>query len=328
MTPAIWSWRGRYLPISARRQPDPNTANDPSFASLDATVAELLRAVIAPNTRRAYQGDLDHFRRWGGDIPASALCVARYLAAHAETHSPATLTRRVVAIGRAHASGGLPDPTASELVRLTLRGIRRTYGRPQRRATALRAEHLAAIVATLDTSIKDVRDRALLLVGFAGAFRRSELSAAVCSDIEWRSQGIVLSLPRSKTDQEGQGRTVAIPCRRDAVCPVNALREWLEAGRITDGPLFRPITKGGQVLGSSLSGNATAEIVKQHVMAIGLDPELYSGHSLRAGFATSAAAAGVPSWKIRAQTGHASDAMLNRYIRAGELLAEEVSHEF
>jgi integrase len=192
------------------------------------------------------------------------------------------------------------------------------HGRPQRRAVALRAEQLAAIVATLDGSIKDLRDRALLLVGFAGAFRRSELSAAVCRDIERRPQGVVVSLPRSKTDQEAQGRKVAIPYGREAVCPVNALGEWLEAARITDGPLFRPVTKGGQVISSRLSGDAIAAIVKQRVVAIGLDPSLYSGHSLRAGFVTSAAAAGVPSWKIRTQTGHTSDAMLNRYIRAGE----------
>jgi hypothetical protein len=189
--------------------------------------------------------------------------------------------------------------------------------RPQRRVAPLRVEQLAEIVARLDGSIKDTRDRALLLVGFAGALRRSELTAAECQDVEWRPQGIVLTLPRSKTDQEGQGRAVAIPYGSAPMCPVDALKEWLEAAHISEGPLFRPVPKGGAVLASRLSGNSVAAIVKQHVMAIGLDPSCFSGHSLRAGFATSAAAAGVPAWKIRAQTGHTSDAMLARYIREG-----------
>jgi integrase len=142
-------------------------------------------------------------------------------------------------------------------------------------------------------------------------------------DIEWRSQGVIVCLPRSKTDQEGQGRKITIPHGRGTMCPVDALKDWLEAAQIAIGPLFRPITKGGHVMGSPLSGDAIAAVVKRRVATIGLDPEFYSGHSLRAGFATSAAAAGMPSWRIRAQTGHASDAMLDRYIRAGELLSGE-----
>ncbi len=113
-------------------------------------------------------------------MPASPDVVARYLAAHATTHVVATLARRVVAIRRAHALQGLPDPVRSELVRLTFRGIRRAHGRPQRRAAALAAEAIAAIVASLGDSVRDARDRALLLIGFAGAFRRSELSAVDC----------------------------------------------------------------------------------------------------------------------------------------------------
>src|SRR5262245_9149348 len=143
-------------------------------ACLDVTVRELLEATAAPNTRRAYESGLRHFRSWGGSIPAPPELVARYLAHHARSLAVATLARRLVAIRPAHALEGLPDATASPLVRQTFRGLRRAYGRAQRRVTALTAEQLAAIVSALGSSLKDARDRALLLVGFAGAFRRSE----------------------------------------------------------------------------------------------------------------------------------------------------------
>ena len=174
----------------------------------------------------------------------------------------------------------------------------------------LRVEHLSAVVSVLGRSTRDIRDRALLLIGFAGAFRRSELSAVNCNWIERTEQGIVLTLPRSKTDQEGRGRSVAIPRVGGPICPVAALDAWLQASGIVDGPLFRPVSKAGKVLESRLSASAVAIIVKQRAAQIGLDPERYSGHSLRAGFATSAAAAGLSVWQIKGQTGHVSDAVV------------------
>ncbi len=285
----------------------------------DPKVIEFIIAATASNTHRAYQSDLAHFLAWGGSIPAGPDLVAEYLAAHAQTLAMATITRRVVAIRRCHALQGLPDPTNSELVRLTLRGARRLHGHPQQRVAPLRIEHLCAIVSVLGGSTRDVRDRALLLVGFAAAFRRSELSAVNCNWIERTERGIVLTLPRSKTDQEGRGRSVAIPRVGGPICPVAALDAWLEVSGIADGPLFRPVSKPGQVLEMRLSASAVAIIVKQRAAQIGLDPERYSGHSLRAGFATSAAAAGLSVWQIKGQTGHVSDAVLGRYIREVDL---------
>src|SRR5262249_43199119 len=183
--------------------------------------------------RRAYDSDLRHFLAWGGGLPASPGVVARYLGAHAANHSMATLARRLVAIRRAHALPSLPDPVPSELVPLTFRGIRRARGRPQRRAAALTTERIAAIVASLGDSVRDVRDRALLLIGFAGAFRRSELSSIDCKSIERTVPGIVITIPKSKTDQEGQARHVAIPRSRNAICPIKALDLWLERSRIS-----------------------------------------------------------------------------------------------
>src|SRR6516162_5481195 len=199
-------------------------------------VLHFIEAATAPNTRRAYDSDLRHFLAWGGSLPASPDVVARYLAAHATTHAVATLARHLVAIRRAHALRGLPDPGRSELVRLTFRGIRRAHGRPQRRAAALTAESIAAIVVSLGESVRDARDRALLLIGFAGAFRRSELSRIDLESIERTDPGIVITVRRSKTDQEGQARQVAIPRGRNHICPVRALEQWLELSGISEGP--------------------------------------------------------------------------------------------
>jgi hypothetical protein len=147
-----------------------------AIACTDPKVLHFIEAATASSTRRAYDSDLKHFLAWGGSLPASSDVIARYLAAHATTHAVATLARHLVAIRRAHALQGLPDPVRSELVRLTFRGIRRVHGRPQRRAAAVLAEEMAAIVASLGDSLRDCRDRALLLIGFAGAFRRSAYS--------------------------------------------------------------------------------------------------------------------------------------------------------
>ena len=147
----------------------------PDPRRFDPKVREFLQASIAASTRRAYQSDLDHFLAWGGSMPATPETIARYLADFATMLSMATLARRIVAIGRTHILRGFSNPAANDLVRITLRGIRRTYGRPQERVAALTKEQLIAITSTLGNSPKDIRDRALLLIGFAGAFRRSEL---------------------------------------------------------------------------------------------------------------------------------------------------------
>ncbi len=170
--------------------------------------------------------------------------------------------------------------------------------------------------------MKDARDRALLLIGFAGGFRRSEIVGLNCDDVERVRQGLVITLRRSKTDQEGAGRKVGIPFGRTRHCPVLALDQWLAISGIEAGPVFRPVNRHGRVSSERLSGEAVSLIVKERVAADSIDPTGYSGHSLRAGFATSAAQAGVSMLKIRSQTGHASDGMLARYVRAGELFLD------
>jgi len=281
----------------------------------DPKILEFIEAATAENTRRAYHSDLRHFIATGGRIPATSEQVARYLADHAATLSMATLARRLAGIRAAHVERGFPDPTKGELIRLTFRGIRRRHGKPQRRVAPLRIEHLAAIISALGTSTRDIRDRALLLFGFAGAFRRSELTGIQCDWITRTEQGISVALRRSKTDQESRGRRVVIPRVGGQICPMAALEAWLEASKIKEGALFRQISKSGKFLAEGLSASAVATIVKQRAGQIGLDPTCFSGHSLRSGYATSAAVAGLPLWRIKRQTGHVSDAALRAYIR-------------
>lgn len=144
-------------------------------------------------------------------------------------------------------------------------------------------------------------------------------------DLEFHSQGVIVYLRYSKTDQEGTGRKVGIPHARGAICPVAALKEWLEASKIDSGRIFRSISRHGRIVGETLSPHAVSLIVKERAKAVGLDPTKYSGHSLRAGLVTSAAKAGVSSWKIRQQTGHKSDAMLVRYIRDSQIFVDNAA---
>ena len=281
----------------------------------DPKILEFIEAATAENTRRAYQSDLRHFLARGGCIPASSEQVARYLADHAATLSMATLARRLAGIRAAHVERGFPDPTKGELIRLTHRGIRRKYGKPRRRVAPLRIEHLSAIVSALGTSTRDIRDRALLLLGFSGAFRRSELCGIQYGWISWTEQGLFITLHKTKTDQESRGRSVLIPHGRGPFSPVAALEAWLKLSGIAEGALFRRVCKSGRIFAEGLSASAIAAIVKRRAAQIGLIPTCFSGHSLRAGFATSAAVAGVPMWRIKRQTGHLSDGVLSGYIR-------------
>ncbi len=270
---------------------------------------------MSENTRRAYLSDLAHFSAWGGTIPSTPEEVAGYLAAHAKTLKPATLDRRLVAISKAHKARGCENPTRNELVRATRRGIKRVVGIKQRQAAPLLKEDLHRVVDAMGERPKDIRDRALLLVGFGGAFRRSELVGLDKDDVEITANGLLINIRHSKTDQYQAGRKVHIPFGDGAHCPAAALERWLAIAAIDGGPIFRRVDRHGNILSARLASEAVSLIVKERVSAAGLDPKAYSGHSLRAGYATYAALAGVPTWKIRQQTGHASDAMLSRYIR-------------
>ncbi len=292
---------------------------------LPEDVAGLIRDSLSENTRRAYLSDLAHFDNWGGGIPSTPHTVASYLAAHFNSLSVATLLRRIASISKAHEARGLPNPARSELVRATLRGIKRARGTAQKEAKPLLRDDLLTVLDAMGNGIKDARDRAILLIGFAGGFRRSELVELDACDIQHVRQGVIVHLRRSKTDQEGRGRKVGIPLGRTRWCPVNALETWLSVSGIEQGPIFRSVDRHGRVLAGPLSGEAVSLVVKERVGAAGLNPAGFSGHSLRAGFATSAAQAGISTLKIRQQTGHASDSMLARYIRDCEIFVDNAA---
>ncbi|WP_210334868.1 site-specific integrase [Mesorhizobium mediterraneum] len=274
---------------------------------------------LSDNSKRGYQADLAQYGAFGGTIPCSSERIAEYLAARASTHRPATIARYLASLSKAHRAIGVEDPCKAEIVKATFRGIRRVIGTAQREAKPLLREDLFQILERMGNRPKDLRDKALLLIGFAGAFRRSELIGLDLSDVEHVRQGIIITLRRSKTDQTGAGRKIGVPFGRTRWCPVRGLSDWVAHAATSEGPIFRLMNRHGHISDQRLSGEAVSIIIKERAEAAGFDPVDYSGHSLRAGLATSAAMAGASSWKIRAQTGHASDAMLARYIRNGNL---------
>ncbi len=318
------AWRN--APTSTK--PEKRTASEKlgnllAKVSRDATFRKYLVASYAENTKRAYGTDVAHFRRWGGRIPSTPTQVAEYLAFFAGKLAYATLSRRISALHREHESRGLRSPTKSELVRATLRGIGRTYTRKQRQVRPLLREQLRDITSDMPGAA-GVRDRALLLLGFLGGFRRSELSSLNLDDLVRLRWGVSITIRRSKTDQEGLGREVKIPQLRSRLCAVQALESWLQLRGDEAGPLFVSLASGGVLTKRRLLGPAIAEIVKRRVREIGLDSREFSGHSLRAGFVTAAAKAGASTWQIKQQTGHKSDAIVARYIRDGAATGADV----
>jgi integrase len=214
---------------------------------LAEAVRTYVSASLATATQRAYLADMAHFESWAGPIPATPERVAAYLAAHADSLSVATLVRRVAAISKTHQARSLPNPTRAELVKSTLNGIKRLKGVAQEQAKPLLKEDLFLMLDALGESTRDVRDRAVLLIGFAGGFRRSELVVLNTEDVQAERRGLIISLRRSKTDQLGEGRKIAVPYGRTRHCPVLAFEAWLARPAGTAGPLFRPVDRHGRI---------------------------------------------------------------------------------
>jgi site-specific recombinase XerD len=292
-----------------------------------SAAVDLAKAEKALSTRKAYGTDFRLFKKWCegrgvSPLPASPETVVAFLAAETGNGiKPPTLGRRVAAIRYAHKLARFDSPTDSETVRATLRGIRRTVGTAKARKAPAVADKVRAMVVLAPESVAGLRDRALLLLGFAGAFRRSELVALDVADIAETNTGLLVTIRRSKTDQEGEGATIAI-ARGDVACPVRALLEWLDAAGIKAGPIFRPINKAGAVAAERLTDRSVANIVKVYAKRAGFDPTLFSGHSLRSGFLTSAAAKGASIFKIMDVSRHKSVDTLRGYVREAELFKD------
>ena len=284
------------------------------------SVRAYIAAEKSDNTRRAYAADWSDFTAWcnqvGEDpLPAQPATVARYIAALADGgRKTATIQRRLAAIRAVHKAAGHEPPTNAEGVKATMRGIRRSLGsRPARKAPAT-SEVLHKVLAYLPDSLAGLRDRAVLVVGFAAALRRSELSALHVHHIERRARGIVLHIEASKTDQEGKGEQIPVPAGRK-LQPVAALSAWLEAAGIDEGPVFREVDRHGKVGSTPLSDRSIARIVQRAAAGAGFDPKIFGGHSMRAGFVTSALDRGEDVLKVMKISRHVKVDTLKVYDR-------------
>lgn len=297
-------------------KPDTNMLTSPQ-------VKELLEAAYSANTRRAYRADVTTFLKWGGSIPSTPEEIAAFIAHRANVCTVATIQRQLASLSSLHSTlESTPNPLKSRLVAATVRGLARLHGRPQRAVEPLMIEHLRSILDSMPATIIGRRDAALLSIGFAGGMRRSELVALDFDDIAHVAAGILITLRRSKTDQSGHGRLVAIPYGRTRFCPIKCLNAWSGETEPPEGAVFRSCAKGGRISTRRLSVEAVAAIIKKHVAGIGLAAADYSGHSLRAGYVTSAIQAGASEHSIRKQTGHASSATMERYIRLANLFED------
>jgi len=281
----------------------------------------------APNTQRAYRAqwnDFTSFCEAHGHVamPASAETVIDYMTTCADAGRRAsTMQVKLAAIGFMHDAAKQPNPAKSIEVRTVMSGIRRTIGTAPQRKAPVTLEGLRQIVGALGDDLRGRRDRALILIGFAGAFRRSELVALDVADVRMDATRATILLRKSKTDQEGAGFVKVIPELADPdgirpdLCPVRALKAWLDTAGLQSGPLFRGIDRWGHVHGR-MDGREVARIVKGAAELAGVDARQFGGHSLRAGFVTQAAVDGVPAWAIAEVTGHKSQQVLAGYIRA------------
>lgn len=284
-------------------------------------------------TRRAYRADLLIFAQWCEErsltvIPADVMAVADFLASQAhEGISPSTLNRRLAAIRYAHEAAGHETPTAHKLVSVTLKGIRRTNGLSARKKAAATVDKIYQMIAHCNTqTLQGKRDKLILILGFAGAFRRSELVALTVADIEEVRDGLKVTIRKSKTDQEGEGQTIAILNGRLNV--VGVLQDYLQTANIHEGAIFRPITKYGKVRQQGLNDRSVADIVKRYAMKAGLNPTEFSAHSLRAGFITTAAEAGANLFKIMDISRHKSVQTVQGYVRTADLFKNHAGNSF
>ena len=293
--------------------------------------AELAADALSPNTQRAYRSDFNQFTQWCAQQSLDPLSctpelICAYLASMTGELKTATISRRLTAIGQAYELAGKDNPAHHPTVRKVMQGIRRTYGKRQEGVLPLMSEDILAMCDAIDSdgSARSLRDEALLMIGFAGGFRRSELVGLHVEDLQFRKQGVVVTIQQSKTDQEGEGRTFGI--HRQAVhCPVHAIDKYLEIARIKTGPVFRPIDRHGNIKPKALTPQSVALIIKKYALLAGLDPKDYSGHSLRSGLATQAAMNGVSERIIMKTTGHKTTTMVRRYIRDGQMFDDNAS---
>ena len=283
-------------------------------------------------TKRAYRTDWGAWERWADAravqaLPAAPEDLARYLAESAQRLRVATLQRRIASIAQAHALAGHESPTRHPMVQVVMQGIRRAHGVAQKGKAPVSVADLRVMVASQQGhGLRGLRNRAVILLGFAAALRRSEIVALDTEHLAWTDAGLVLTIARSKTDQEGAGAMVGVPYGSTLeTCPVRTLRQWLDQAGIASGAVFRTVDRHGKVVNNRMAARTVAAVVKEAVAATGKGPAAFGAHTLRSGLCTAAAERGVSERSIAAVTRHKSMAVLRRYIKVGNLFHDHPS---
>jgi integrase len=326
------------VPVAAGQSGAP--AQDPELEDLMEETIGYYESALSESTRRAYERGWEDFvafcRSYGREaLPASKGTVALFLSDRARELSPSTLKQRLAAIQHVHDRQGEESPTRSKRVRDVMKGIRKQNDEAPRQAKPLLTEDVRSMVRALPLKseegperLRALRNRALVLVGFAGAFRRSELAALRRQDVEERPDGILVTLPKSKTDQEGEGQLVAIRRVGGDFCPVGALKQWAAAAEVEEGPLFRGVRQDGSLLPGAVTGKTVGNVVRGAAEAAGLpDTDRITGHSLRAGHITQASKNDVPDGIVQAHSRHKSDRAFRTYVRPQNLMENSPSAE-
>ena len=298
--------------------------------SLNLTISKPLtyyKKATSDHTRRAYRSDIRAFIQWGGALPTTTRQVLTYLESEAVTLNPRTLARRLTALKQWHHYQGLPDPTHDPLIHKTLSGIKRVHGKPKTQAVAITLTMLTQWIGHLNqnATFANLRNQALILVGFFGALRGSELVAIRCEDITWQEDGIRIQIPVSKTDPHHEGQSVAIPYGKGLLCAVRALKAWLQESGIESGFVFRGIAKNDSLKQEALRANSLNPLLKQLAQEAGIiEANQISSHSLRRGLATEASRKGASMKSIMTQGRWCDTRTVLSYIEAGQAFEDNV----
>lgn len=304
-----------------------------SDASLTQLTKLYLEKSLATSTRRFYKIDFKVFTNFCvamglSYLPAHPDTIARFLAYQASIgKKPATLERRIAAIKLVHETHGYHNPAQHKAVRAIMRGIKRDKGTAPVKKAPATADRIEKMIAHCQENMGGIRNKALLLLGFGGAFRRSELVNIRMDDIEQTPEGIKVRIRKSKTDQEGKGHIVAI-LNGTRFRIVDALKAWLDIAKITSGFIFRRVVRGGHVIDKAITDKSVALIIKKYAKKAGLTVKDFSGHSLRSGFITSGAAAGANLFKLMEISRHKKAETLMEYIRESKLFEDHAGEKF
>ena len=303
-----------------------------SIKELPTRVRALVEASLADNTHRAYEGAIRAFAAWCKNRnyqarPADPATVAEYLSdLIAAGRRGACVKAHACAIGHDHRRAGVGNPIDTYLVRAVIRGSMRLRGSYVDQKLAIDMKVIDLILSNVPRTLKGIRDRALITLGFAGAFRRAELVALRVEDLAFSAEGVVVQIRKSKTDIESKGTEIGIP-NGQHLKPVDALQEWITAAKITKGPIFRPVYRN-RVVSRSVLPVLVSSVLKGYLAKANFDPNLYGAHSLRAGFITSAAEVGVSLDRIMDHSRHTDRNTVRRYVRRASLFRDHPGKDF